>query len=203
MKGIVTIALVMIFIGAIPISCNIVGGSCGFGNGKVTNYTIASFGLRTTNSMNEEIDTTKAYSYDAIYKALYVARMQVVTLKAFNTNLFINTVSACSPLPPTAVDRFQEIKITSLTDIALVDENDQIATGQDITERFVLARSYNNDFQSIDNFIKQNLVIGAEEFFKIRLTKKPFKETHLNLKFSILMTNGKTFEFDKQIMKVN
>ncbi len=203
MKKIATIALVLIFIGAIPISCNLLCGGCGCGDIDVKDFTITSFGLRTTNSLNEDIDTMKAYPFDAVYKMLDVTEMEFVARHAHTNNLFINTVSACSPVESKATEHFQEIEILASSYIALADENDHIGAGENITDRFEIAYSYTIDFKSIDSFIKDMADIHYNDSYRIRLSKKPFKETHLNLKFSILMTNGKTFEFDNQIMKVN
>jgi hypothetical protein len=205
MRRIATISLVLVFTGAIPISCNwMCLSSCGCGDFDVKDFTITAFGIRTTNSLHEDIDTTITYPFDAIYKTLFIAERQYVAVQTDNFgSLFINAASACSPPPMKAAEHFQGIKIISSSDITLANENDQIAAGQDITDRFVIAHEYTIDFQSIDSFVKHNADIYEDETFRIRLSKKPFKETSLNLKISILMTNGKTFEFDKEIMKVN
>lgn len=163
MKKIAIIFLVLVFIGAMPISCNLLCGGCGCGDFDVKDFTITSFGVRTTNSLDQDIDTTKAYPFDAIYKTLHVTGIEFVAIHTAIGSLFINTAIACSPVPPKAAEYFQEIKIISLSDITLASENEHISTGQDITDRFVMANFYSIDFKSIDNFIKDHSFIEEEE----------------------------------------
>ncbi|MBK5278581.1 MAG: hypothetical protein JJE09_06925 [Bacteroidia bacterium] len=203
MKKVLIVFLTLTFTGIIPTSCYLLC-PCGCGDKTGGNtFDIIAFELVTNNSSYIEIDTSKTYEYTDIFKTLNITDRRVISFTSDSpTSLFITGAMACSPAPLKAIQSFKEIKIISQSELKLTGENDLILKGQNITDRFVMAHEYESDFQRVENFITQNSAIYDYDSHRIRLEVKPFKEVKVKFTMSLLMTDGKTFNFVDQVMNV-
>jgi hypothetical protein len=200
MKKLIIFVFILIFIGAIPISCNIFCGGCGCGDSEVKNFTIKELGLSSVNPELIQIDTSMIYDFDIYLKNIHVAAKEFTLNYFHNQSLFTSSAFACSPVEPRADQKFQHIKITTQEDITLSGPSDFLSAGQEITDRFELTFG-GGYFQEIQSFIDDGYFI-EDRFYLVRLKVRPYQPTRLKLKFEITLTDSQSYLFANETLNV-
>ena len=199
MKNITIFVLILVFTGGIPLSCG-----CGFGSDGARDFRIVKFGVLTTSASAAEVDPSLTYGFDNVFKTLFIAERKTAAVNLFHFNsTFTSTALACSPEPARAIEKFQDIRLITLTDIHLKDGNDAIQAGQDITDRFrIHYNMHSNDFIAIADFLDSAPALYDDARVMVRLAEKPFQEVKLKLKIVVTLTDARTFEFDNEGLNV-
>lgn len=201
MKTLLTLLIILLAIGIVPISC--IEDDCGdLGPRK---FKITQLGIMTVNPESQEaLDTTLTYPAEDISKLIYIEETQQVAAVQKSTYSFGSTAYACSPVEPYAIHEVQSIDIISNRKIAYADENDIIEINENLNDRFLIS-DFNHlpqQFVSIPNFLSRDEKIYHHEKFIIKAAAKPYQEVVLAFDMIIKMSDGTTFEFKDQIMKI-
>lgn len=204
MKRYLTTFFICLLTGIVPVSCDLFClNNCGCGS-TVRDISITDLDLKTIGSAGTNLDTSATYSYDQIFKLIYIANWQVVKTDTPPPALhFMSTAYACSPRDQKAIQKIQSLKIKARNAFALNTANDEIKAGDDITNRFGMSYYTSGTFIDINFFIEDMRDIYAYDMYSLRLKERPFQQVSMKLEFIIEMTDGMIYTFDEEIMKAN
>lgn len=201
MKKVIFILASIFAVQLVIVSCTLFC-PCGCGGSKTPQkISILSWNVETVTQPNAVIDQSTPTPYDRAFKALSIGNIGVAYLRNESLGSTFSSAYACSPAPQEVAETFNTIQIISNTDIVLVGDNDVIKSGDDITNRFVIARPFETDFKPISEFIDE-LVIYEYDRYLLRLMDKPVQETILDFEIIIEMSNGKVFILENERLTV-
>lgn len=196
---------VLLFIFAIQIiitSCNIFC-SCGCGkSGPIQKITIVSWRAATVAQPFTEVDPNAVLPHDQVYKLITIGDRTISNVFSDESGSFLAAAYACSPAPLEASQTITSIRVTSQVEIAYKNATDIIEVGEDISDRFVMARPYETTLRSIDDFIDQ-LVIFDNDSYLLRLKEKPAQATILDFGINITLSDGSSFQLEDERLRVN
>ena len=183
----------------ITIACDLFC-TCGCGSGPPQQISILSWNVGTVSDSYKQVDPLTTQPYHQTFKTLRIGDRENAYLERGSWgNVFLSAAYACSPAPIKAIQTFTSIRIVSTSEITLVDANDLIKVGDDISDRFIMSHGYEINFKPIGEFIDQ-LIIYDNDLYRLRLKEKPDKETVLKFDIIITLSDGKLFELKDELL---
>lgn len=201
--------LLLIFLGVIPLSCNLKckDTSCGCGEPEPPRkIIIKSFGVKAAlvyPNFGTDVDTTLYYSSDSLCRlvyidqTLYTLNMEKAQQPGFS---FISSSFACSPLDPSYAQKINSITIISNTTL-IVNSNHSIAAGDTLNDFFEARNPYNSIGTTIPDFI-QNNSFDTQSQFLLRFKEKPNAPIDLAFDIKIELTDKTVHTLANQKMKL-
>ncbi len=221
MKTVTRIFLLLLLMGLIPISfysCD----SCNCTDQKATYYhSIDSFYVESWGAKNSRLinDTSYFYSYESSFIAIAVIKTHLITQHLKEKTLPFSLASValacdCATPPP---DNYLKEHITSINIISksdvLYNSDISIKTGKDISNIFKAKNGIlssdsiintTNIPKPISQFLKEKSLpirTGREQIALI-LSEKPSNPVRLMFDVNLKLSDGRTFLFENQVMKI-
>jgi len=201
MKRLLTLSLFIIFMGFVPISCGCFT-SCGCnGGGGGGDFEISQLNIFMSDIDGQRVTGVETYGHDSVFFVLTLNENSIAKLENKQTgSFFSNMAYACDPLPPSARQQYASITINTVNSTKLINENDILEAGQDISARFMGAYYLSDFFQFISTM--QHGALYSDTKLYIRLAEKPYQPVDLLLDITVTMTDGDVYEFKNQIVRV-
>lgn len=202
-KYLATIA-VFTLLAILPISCGIVcNDSCGCGpQFEVKDFNILSFETLSLTKAGQRVNPTTPLPYDQIFKVFRTLETQTLSSFEKNNPTGIPGVAfACSPLTPKSAQMMTGIQLLNSKE-QILNDGTVLKIGQDITEYFEINYFFEEKILPLESFFKQPLPVYREDLFKLGWKQAPNKEIILEFSIRIIMTDGKEFNLNNEILSI-
>lgn len=194
MKSLISFIAFLILVGLLPLFIFHCGNS-------PDDVSITDIEIRTTDGNLVDVDTSSVYFFDEVFKTIMFKEWEPL-MSRFEFHS-MNYAIATSPAEPSVAQEFQNISIVAVNDLTLDNPNQLFLAGSDITEKFLIkSYGFTTNFISIEDFLQTNEIFNINDVYIIRLATQPAEETTLIVNIQIQLDDGKTFVFDKEIIKV-
>ncbi len=200
----IVIWAVMLSMGIIPVSCDLFcPDSCGCGpSSQFKEFSIKDFAIGDLLIGTSDFNPNFFYEKDQLFKVIeisgfeYLSQIQESKLHFF----FINGAYACSPIPPSSIQKIDDLKIINKKEIYL--SNNMILKEEEITDRFLISNYPTIAGQTIPSFLENDHRIFMGEPFYLRWNESIANETELNFDILIKLSDGQEFKFEDEVMKI-
>jgi len=191
--------LFLIFMGVLPVSCDIFCNrdSCGCGPiPGARDFRIKSLRLETVALDNQEYQETKAYEYNKVGISIDIGEYEYVSLhNNGNNNWFVSSAMACDPVPPRAIEKISEISITAESSFAYA-AGQIFNAGEDISELFTINSLAFSSFTAME----RPLYMGESIF--IKLVNSPYNSTSMQFSIKVVLDNNNEQVFSDVKLKI-
>ncbi|MBN3584610.1 hypothetical protein JYB64_19630 [Algoriphagus aestuarii] len=191
------------FLAILPISCDLAcNDSCGCGpSSPVKDFKILSFEMLTLDHNGQEINPTDFRTIDQVVKIFGVQNFEMLSNLA-STNMGIPGLAfACSPLPPKSAEALDDIKIFNTKEVEFGDGT-VLKIGNILNEYFTISPYFSSEAKSIDEFLKEDQPIFLNEYFQLKFTKNPQKQTIINFSMEITLDSGRRLSLNDQFLYI-
>jgi hypothetical protein len=204
-KKMVAIWALMLIIGAIPMSCDLFcRDSCGCKPlPPPKKFSIKDLNIQDFVLGNSAFNKETFYPKDQYFKSINVMDFEFISQNQESkmSYFFITGVYACSPIPPSSIQTFTEIKIINKKEITLSDNN-LVLKDQEITDKFLISNYPRPSGENITYFLENEQWIFMGEPFYLRWEGSISNETELTFDVFIKLDDGQEYFFEEEVMKI-
>jgi hypothetical protein len=214
MKNGVTLFLLFLLIGFIPMSCGCFGNcGCDVNNDNdPKDFYIRSLAVETSIYIkNEPFDSTRFYPFDSIAKSIVIDKTVLAHIHqpANDSYLSFSTVAlACTETEPgKAKQTISSILLTSQTD-TVINDSIQVKRGEQITKLFSIVESNNSPLEfrkrSIVSYLAtpRNVYEGQRVLFSLMFNKQVAHSVHLVFDIVVKLDDGSSFIFENETLNI-
>jgi hypothetical protein len=150
-----------------------------------------------------QLDTTQFTAYDSIAKVIEITQSQFVLRSPSSKPVsFISGAYACDDIENFAEQTLSAVRLVSTMD-ASVNEEVEIAVGDTLSDYFQMSFCGDSGpYASIDEMIAGQHQLRERDRFYLRFDREPENETRLEFDLHIKLSDGKTFVFNDEILKI-
>ena len=208
MKKLITVFLIVLFSGWIPVSCTKNSDAECYGLTKTKDFHIKSLAIKTVDAAGNMRSSSETYPVDSIFLAIYPDKTESIAaakLSSFFPSGFSNLAMACSPATPVALEKLSQLDIIATENFVCNNPMDSINAGDTITNLFLVAiKSYGApSFEPINEFFQHQDRLDDNDKFWLKLATTPQMTTSLKFEINIQLTDSARFSFNDLELNVN
>lgn len=167
-------------------------------------FSVAEISIETLfrSDNNQPIEPNRFYFNQTLFKAFYVSALK--PLADLNSGssfyLFSTPTTACDTPDSFSIETLKSLRIVNRTGVR-INEDITFESGQVINENFIVTLNFQNEY-SIYDFLNTNHRFQIGERLNLKFVSTPLQETELIFDIEIELTDGRTFDFRNEIMRI-
>ena len=197
MKRLAIALLFSVFMGIIPISCNLTcrDSCCG------ETFDNPVFEINSL-KINKDISDHHHLSNRALFKIEVDEYSLQSANNHQNNELFLSTALACSPPLAYATNSLVEVEIILKSEYLSIHDTDTLFNGETITDQF-LCNYYSGGFslQNLENFLPFGFMEHSSLIFYLQVPDYRLIEASVDIK--LMLADGQEFLFENEFISTN
>ncbi|MGY6741381.1 MAG: hypothetical protein ACXIUQ_01495 [Cecembia sp.] len=198
------------FMGVIPITSCVdqCDGPCGcFPVFEAEEHSITQLTIEPVfrHAQSQPFNPEMFYFYQTLYLGILASDFRQVSEKTENiahrSGFFPSALANCSSGEIVSIETLNGLKVINRTAIQIT-EDIFLAEGEDITDKFVATTNF-QQMVSIEDFLKRGHRFQEKVRFHIRFNQKPRSNSDLVFDVILELSNGNSFTFRSQRLKIS